>query len=258
MPSLRLLFRSRPGIPLDVAAMCASVQSVFDANGLDVRVQAGASGHLALPGMSAVSVGSCVEVLAPDHRALFNAVAPTIAPHGEAAIFIVGTITDGGAASGCAAHPAGCPGLVMTEAAAAAAANGGTAADGLWVLAHEIGHLLGLQHVGPADSLMHDPPTAITKDPPTVSDDEKTTALAAGLLAPAAFAGLAAVTPPRKTVRVAPQAKGRAVPRKKAGIAARRKVKAKPRKKQPKARKTKSRAARKRTTRRVSAKRGGR
>src|SRR5690349_13547759 len=191
MPSLRLLFRSRPGVSIDPTALCASVQTVLDANGVGVTVGPGSVGHLNLAGMSAVAVGSCAQVFnGTDHMALFKAIAPMVASHGDAVVFVVGSITDGGAASGCAAHPANCAGLVMTEAAAVAA-SGGSSASGRWVLAHEIGHLLGLQHGGTTSSLMFDPPTAITADIPELSDDEKAIVLGAALLSPAVSAEVA-------------------------------------------------------------------
>lgn len=248
MPALRLLFRSRPGTPLDVAALCASVQSVFDGNGVDVRVDAGASDSLDLPGMNAVAVGSCIEVVGTDHLALFESVAPPPASRGEAVVFVVGSITDGGVASGCAAHTAGCPGVLITEAAADAAANGGTAAGGRWVLAHEIGHLLRLQHVGASGSLMCDPPTAITADMPQLSDPEKETVLGSPLLAPAAFAGLAPTA----------QAMTPSIKKKKERAAARRKKIQAVGRKKGKAASVKKRRTTRKTTRRGPRKKGRR
>jgi hypothetical protein len=166
--------------------------------------------------MTQVGVGSCVGVFG-DHKALFDAVTGTVAAHGEAAVFVVGRITNAAAASGCAAHPAACAGVVITQTAAAAGAAG-TAAAGKWVLAHEIGHLLGLDHANDPASLMFDPPTAITVEIPRLSADERQTIeaspilhAAVPMLAPPALAEPARRrrTPARKGKRRARGRRGR-------------------------------------------------
>jgi hypothetical protein len=49
--------------------------------------------------------------------------------------FIRSTTGAAGATNGCAAHPAGIPGAVVTQIASR------------WTLAHELGHVFGLPHV---------------------------------------------------------------------------------------------------------------
>ena len=223
MGSLRLRIRHRSGHRPDLAALRDSVQTVFSANGVDVQITVDDTAALDLEGMTSLAVGSCVNVLGK-HRSLFDAVAPVIAPRGEAVVFVVGRITDGESASGCAAHPASCPGVVITETAAAAAA-GTNAAAGRWVLAHEIGHLLDLDHTEGTRSLMCDPPTSITSDPPELSESERTTVAASALLsvalvdavAPSAAEFAARTVKKKRTIkRVAPKAKRS--PRRKPGV----------------------------------------
>jgi hypothetical protein len=194
MPSLQLRFRYRPGQRPDVGALCATVQSVFSANAVGVQFVAGDAEESDLPAMTAVAVGACVDVF-DEHKALFDAMASSM-KDGQAAIFVVGRITDAATASGCAAHPASCPGAVITEAAAAAGA-GGTTAGGRWVLAHEVGHLLGLSHVKDTPRLMCDPPTSITSASPRLSATEKQTVAASPLLGTGALETLALAAPVR-------------------------------------------------------------
>jgi hypothetical protein len=72
--------------------------------------------------------------------------------------------------NGCASHPAGRPGAVVTQGASQ------------WTMAHEIGHVLGLNHVNDSDRLMTGGGTAnITKPPPDLVPSEVQTMDASGL-----------------------------------------------------------------------------
>jgi hypothetical protein len=72
------------------------------------------------------------------------------------------------AAAGCAIHPPGKPGVVISSSMASE-----------WTLAHQIGHVLGLEHVDATDSLMTRRSTAsLTNLPPDLSDAEVATMLA--------------------------------------------------------------------------------
>ena len=76
--------------------------------------------------------------------------------------------------NGCAAHPDGKPGLILTAIASE------------WTLAHEVGHLLGLRHTAhtETDRLMTTGGTGnITNPPPDLVDDEVATLLTSPLLA---------------------------------------------------------------------------
>ncbi|MCA5892921.1 hypothetical protein LEP48_06075 [Isoptericola sp. NEAU-Y5] len=72
--------------------------------------------------------------------------------------------------NGCAAHPSGRPGAVVASGASR------------WTLAHEVGHVLGLNHVSPADRLMMGGGTDnITNPPPDLVASEASTMVASGL-----------------------------------------------------------------------------
>jgi hypothetical protein len=171
--TLQLLFRYRPGHRPDIGRLVTAVQQVYTQNNVDVTVRAGADAELNATAMQSVNTSGCHSAVF-DHRALFEAVSPISVPN-EAVVFVVGSITDGGPFSGCAAHPFDCPGLVITEAAAKGTGLG-AAQDGKWVLAHEIAHVLGLDDLtGQKSSLMCAPATAITATLPAISSTERLT-----------------------------------------------------------------------------------
>ena len=173
--TLKLLFRYRPGRKPDVDRLVASLRQVFTGNGLDIACSAGPGSALSATQMESLSVSGCQGAALGEHRRLFDEVAGMSSPD-EVAVFVVRHIVDGDTFGGCAVHPPGTPGLVMTEAAAA----GTSAATGCWVLAHEIGHVLGLSHISSPSSLMFAPATAISASTPLLSPDERRDAMRSG------------------------------------------------------------------------------
>jgi hypothetical protein len=83
----------------------------------------------------------------------------------EIVVYVVSTLIDAtmvGNVLGCAAHPSGQPGVAVIQA------------NARWLIAHEIGHVLGLLHVNGSDNLMF-PNVGWTNVPPDLSASEYTT-----------------------------------------------------------------------------------
>lgn len=169
MPSLEVVFRHRGLRSFDCSAMVGTVQRLLDARGVNVKIRFGGDQVLSASQMQSVDVFGC-DVFTGAHRQLFQLVKLTSPP--QVVVFIVNHIVDEGPYAGCAQHPAECPGLVLTEAAAAGG-TGSTNAGGRWVLAHELCHVLGLTHSGSAASLMFRDVTAISSSMPDISNAEK-------------------------------------------------------------------------------------
>lgn len=87
-------------------------------------------------------------------------------------VYVVTTLTGGaGNFVGCATHPNGQPGAAVVQSSAQ------------WLVAHELGHVLGLRHVNNSDFLMN-PNTGWTNPPPNVAASEFATMLSSGLTNP--------------------------------------------------------------------------
>lgn len=171
--TLQLLFRHRPGRRPDVDRLVSTVQGVWSENQVDIACSARGASELPSPLMESVSVHGCEGGAIGEHRRLFEMVSPVTSPD-QVVVFVVGHIENEGQFAACAVHPPGIPGVVLTEAAAA----GMRAGDGRWVLAHELGHVLGLRH-DPASppALMFDPATAISAGIPLMSSKERRIAM---------------------------------------------------------------------------------
>jgi hypothetical protein len=134
------------------------------------------SGNTALAHLVSLDVGNCLlGQPTAEHNDLFanrnNAGASDLV------IYLVQTLQGGtGNFVGCATHPAGQPGAAIVQ----------TGAN--WLLAHEVGHVLGLGHVSTTPSTNSDflmwPNIGWTNVPPDVSASEVSTMLASGWTRP--------------------------------------------------------------------------
>lgn len=134
------------------------------------------SGDPALQLLQNLNVGQCLlGQPTQDHNALFanrNNVG-----NNELVVYIVSTLIGGaGNFVGCATHPNGQPGAAVVQS------------NARWLIAHEVGHVLGLRHVDNTiptntDFLMW-PNTGWTNVPPDLAASEHTTMINSGLTRP--------------------------------------------------------------------------
>lgn len=130
------------------------------------------SGNAALQPLQNLNVGQCLlGQPTQDHNTLFanrNNVAAN-----DLVVYIVSTLIGGaGNFLGCATHPNGQPGAAVVQSTAR------------WLVAHEVGHVLGLRHVtGQSDSLMF-PNVGWTNVPPDLAVAEYTTIFNSGFTNP--------------------------------------------------------------------------
>jgi hypothetical protein len=157
---LRLHFKilSNP-TSFSVAQMLASMRQVYQAHGF--RVELLSTESLNLPVLNDVDVGACtMGGVTAEQTQLFNN-RNSVGANDIVIYFVRSTVP---AYNGCAAHPAGRPGAVVASVASQ------------WTLAHEIGHVLGLNHVNNNDRLMTGNGTSnITNPPPNLVNTEVST-----------------------------------------------------------------------------------
>lgn len=110
--------------------MISSMRQVYGMQG--ILVQVASTENLNLPTLNAVDVGSCSGTTTSEQNQLFGN-RNFAGPNDMVAYFVQATTPN--ALNGCATHPAGQPGAVITQVASP------------WTLAHETGHVLGLPHV---------------------------------------------------------------------------------------------------------------
>lgn len=151
-----------PTIP--VADQVAAVAEILTPRG--IRVTLRSVEYLTLPMYEDLDVGRCVrgEVTA-EQIDLFR-YRSGAAPNDVCAYWVRSMTSANGITIGCAAHPNGVPALALM----------GTASMTSWVLAHELGHVLGLSHTTrdciPSSPNLMNPCDSYSNPPPDVSDDE--------------------------------------------------------------------------------------
>lgn len=148
----------QPNIPIN--QMVANMQRVYNSVGISVVL--GSTENLNLPGTFLdIDVGACTSGSTTAEQNQLFANRNNVGPNDVVAYFVRSTIPP---FNGCAAHPAGRPGAVVASIASE------------WTLAHEIGHVLGLNHVSDNNRLMTGGGTAnITNPPPDLVPSEAST-----------------------------------------------------------------------------------
>jgi len=157
---VRLHFKVLTAPALTTATMLTSMQTVYATVGISV-VLAGTE-NLNLPLLNDVDVGECAGATTVEQQQLF-ANRNNVGTNDVVVYFVRSTIPP---LNGCASHPPGRPSVAVAQGATQ------------WTMAHEIGHVLGLDHVGDPDRLMMDGGTAnITNPPPNLIASEQSTML---------------------------------------------------------------------------------
>jgi len=148
----------QPNFPLN--QMIANMIQVYASVGINVLV--GTTENLNLPATFLdIDVGGCTSGSTTTEQAQLFSNRNNVGPDDVVAYFVRSTVPP---FNGCAAHPSGQPGAVVASIASP------------WTLAHEIGHVLGLNHVTDNNRLMTGGGTAnITNPPPDLVPSEAST-----------------------------------------------------------------------------------
>ena len=152
-----------PTVPLDT--MLHNMREVFAVGQIDVEWVGTES--LSLPALNDVDVGTCNMGVSTAEQTQLFANRNNVGANEMVVYMVRSTVPP---FNGCAAHPAGRPGAVVAQGASQ------------WTFAHELGHVLGLNHVNNNDRLMTGNGTGnITNPPPDLAATEVVTMAASSL-----------------------------------------------------------------------------
>lgn len=166
-------------VPLDQELVRSQIADMAFLYGrVEIGVELVGTEQISIPGLDIVRVGPCNENVAPA-----TADQNTLAEHRNGAgpkdivIYIVPRVRDNqGDINGCATHPAGKPGAVVAPH------------PRRWLHAHEVGHVLDLQHpewrVDDHTTLMTGLGLTDVKNPPDINARDKATMFASPLTIP--------------------------------------------------------------------------
>jgi uncharacterized protein with LGFP repeats len=143
-----------PTVP--IVTSLAEMQTVYSA--AEIGVICASIETLNLPTLNDCDVGQCVRGQTTTEQNQLFANRNNVGAHDVVAYFVRSTNPP---LNGCAAHPNGQPGAVIAQGATR------------WTLGHELGHVLGLNHVNDNNRLMTGNGTAnITNPPPDLISSE--------------------------------------------------------------------------------------
>ncbi|MDT0344532.1 hypothetical protein [Streptomyces litchfieldiae] len=161
MPTVRVHAKILTAPDVAVTDAIARMREVYATVG--IAVELASTERLDLPTLNDVDVGDCIRGQTTAEQGELFAHRSGAGPNDVVVYFVRSTVPP---YNGCATFPAGRPGAVV--------ARGATQ----WTLGHEVGHVLGLGHVGSRDSLMTGGGTSnITNPPPDLSPGEGQTML---------------------------------------------------------------------------------
>jgi hypothetical protein len=148
----------QPNVPLN--QMIANMTQVYASVGINLLL--GTTENLSLPATFLdIDVGGCTSGSTTTEQQQLFSNRNNVGPNDVVAYFVRSTVPP---FNGCATHPSGRPGAVVASIASE------------WTLAHEIGHVLGLNHVTDNNRLMTGGGTAnITNPPPDLVPSEAST-----------------------------------------------------------------------------------
>ncbi|MEP0873265.1 FG-GAP-like repeat-containing protein [Trichocoleus desertorum AS-A10] len=147
--TLRLHIKVLTNPNIAINRMVVAMQQVYEAVG--IRVHWVSTETLNLPALNDVEVGACTMGSVTAEQTQLFANRNNAWGRDVVVYFLRSTVP---VFNGCAAHPTGQPGAVVAQIAT------------VWTLAHEVGHVLGLNHVSDNNRLMTGNGTSNITNPP--------------------------------------------------------------------------------------------